>query len=164
IRHRMKFNAKILVFLCVLFASAVNGFALDREAFSIARYDLNLQLDPEQHRLGVRGKITLRNDTATAQRIAVLQISSSLNWRSIRAGDKAVQFLTQPFTSDIDHTGSVSEAIVTLPEPIQPHAATDLDIAYEGVILLDSTRLTRIGSPEEAATESDWDQIAREFP
>ena len=92
-------------------------FSLDREAFSFTNYDLNVQVDPEQHRLGVRGKITLRNDSSTPQKIAVLQISSSLDWRSIKAGDKAVQFVTQPYTSDIDHTGGLSEAIVTLPHP-----------------------------------------------
>src|SRR6266849_3234579 len=109
---------KRLGFLCVFCASVVNGFALDREAFSITNYDLNVQIDPEQHRLGVRGKITLHNDSSTPQKIAVLQVSSSLDWRSVKAGDKAVQFVSQPYTSDIDHTGSLSEAIVTLPQAI----------------------------------------------
>ena len=131
----------------------MNAFALDREAFSFTNYDLNVQIDPEQHRLGVRGKITLRNDSPTPQKIAVLQISSSLDWRSVKAGDKAVQFVSQPYTSDIDHTGSLSEAIVTLPQAIAPNGTIELDIAYEGVILLDATRLTRIGTPEEAANE-----------
>ena len=45
----------------------------------------------------------------------MLQISSSLDWRSIRAGGKQLQFVSQPYTSDIDHTGALSEAIVTLP-------------------------------------------------
>src|ERR1700687_6388074 len=104
-----------VAFLCVLCASAVNCFSLDREAFTFTSYDLNVQVDPEQHRLGVRGKLTLRNDSQAPQKIAVLQISSSLNWRSIKAGDKSLQFLSQPYTSDIDHTGGLSEAIVTWP-------------------------------------------------
>ena len=137
--------------------------SLDREAFSFTNYDLNVQIDPEQHRLGVRGKITLRNDSSTPQKIAVLQISSSLDWRSIKAGDKAVQFLRQPYTSDIDHTGGLSEAIVTLPAPVAPKATIELDIAYEGVITLDATRLTRIGTPEDAANSTDWDQIDAKF-
>src|SRR5580692_3320840 len=154
---------KTLSLLCVLCASVVNCFSLDREAFSITTYDLNVQIEPEQHRLGVRGKITLRNDSQTPQKIAVLQISSSLDWRSIKAGDKAVQFVTQPYTSDIDHTGGLSEAIVTLPQAVAPQATIELDIAYEGVILLDATRLTRIGTPEETATSTDWDQITANF-
>ena len=158
-----KFWTKPLCILCVLCGCVLNALALDREAFSITNYDLNLQVDPEQHRLGVRGKIALRNDTTTPQKIAVLQVSSALDWRSIKAADKPVQFVTQPYTSDIDHTGALSEAIVTLPQEISPHATVDLDIAYEGVILPDATRLTRIGTPEDAAASSDWDRISPGF-
>lgn len=149
--------------LCALSPSVINGFALDREAFSITNYDLTLQIEPEQHRLGARGKITLHNDSSTPQKIAVLQISSSLDWRAVKAGDKAVQFVTQPYTSDIDHTGSLSEAIITLPQAIAPGGTIELQIGYEGVIVLDATRLTRIGTPEEAANSTDWDQIDANF-
>jgi hypothetical protein len=158
----MKFPVRI-GFLCVLCASVVSAFALDREAFTFTIYDLNVRVEPEQQRLGVRGKITLRNDSATPQKIAVLQISSSLDWRSIRVGDQPVQFVTQAYTSDIDHTGALSEAIVTLPQAVAPKGTVELEIAYEGVILLDATRLTRIGTPEAAAKSSDWDQIGAEF-
>jgi hypothetical protein len=153
---------KTLWILCVLCGSVCCS-ALDREAFSITNYDLQAQVDQEQHRLGVRGKITLRNDIPTPQKIAVLQVSSSLDWRSIKAGDKPLQFVRQPYTSDVDHTGSLSEAIVTLPQEIAPHGTIDLDIAYEGVIVLDATRLTRIGAPEDAAKSTDWDQIGPDF-
>jgi len=158
----MRLVLKLLFFFGLL-CGAVSSFSLDREAFSITKYDLNLQIEPEQHRLGARGKITLRNDTGTPQKIAVLQVSSSLDWRSIRAGDKALQFVTQPLTSDIDHTGGLSEAIVTLPQEVAPHATIELDIAYEGIIVLDATRLTRIGTPEDVAKNSDWDRIDENF-
>ena len=52
----MKFRFTLLSLL-LLCASAAS--ALDREAFSFTNYDLNLQIEPEQHRLGVRGKVTL---------------------------------------------------------------------------------------------------------
>jgi hypothetical protein len=159
----MTFRCALVALLCVLCTSVANALSLDREAFSFTNYDLTLQVDPDQHRLGVRGKITLRNDSASPQKIAVLQISSSLDWRSIKAGDKAVQFVRQPFTSDMDHTGGLSEAIVTLPQEVAPHATIELEIAYEGVILLDATRLTRIGTPEEVANSTDWDQIDAKF-
>jgi len=159
----MKRHATPLWVLCVLCGLALPCAALDREAFSITNYDLRLTVDTGQHRLGVRGKITLRNDTSAPQKNAVLQISSSLDWRAITAGDKAVQFLTQPFTSDIDHTGSLSEAIVTLPQPVAPNATAELEIGYEGVILPDATRLTRLGTPESSARSSDWDQISPSF-
>jgi len=111
----------------------------------------------------VRGKITLRNDSQAPQTVAVLQISSSLEWRSIRVGDKAVQFVRQPYTSDIDHTGALSEAIVTLPQAIAPKASIELEIGYEGLILPDTTRLTRIGTPDDVAASADWDQIGTNF-
>lgn len=149
-----------LVFLCV---SGVNCFALDREAFTFTKYDLQARIEPEQQRLGVRGRVTLRNDSATPQKIAVLQISSSLDWRSITVGGKVPQFVLQTYTSDIDHSGALSEAIVTLPQEVPPHGTVDLDIGYEGVIALDATRLTRIGSPEDTAKSSDWDQISENF-
>ena len=159
----MKLRGLGFFFLCILCASVANALSLDREAFTFTSYDLNVRVEPEQQRLGVRGKITLRNDSATPQKIAVLQISSSLSWRSITAGGKQLQFVSQPYTSDIDHTGALSEAIVTLAEAIQPKGSVDLEIAYEGVIVLDATRLTRIGAPEAAARSSDWDQISVNF-
>jgi len=145
-------------FLCV-----VNTFALDREAFTFTKYDLNVSIEPEQQRLGVRGKITLRNDSPVPQKIAVLQISSSLSWRAIKANNTSLQFVAQPYTSDIDHTGALAEAIVTLPDAVPPKNTIELEVAYEGVIVLDATRLTRIGAPEAQALSSDWDQITPKF-
>jgi hypothetical protein len=159
----MKWLVRSVCFLSVFCGCVASAFSLDREAFTFTDYNLNVRVEPEQQRLGVRGEITLRNDSVSLQKIAVLQISSSLDWRSIRAGDQAVQFVTQTYTSDIDHTGALSEAIVTLPQAVAPKATVALEIAYEGVILLDSTRLSRIGTPEEAAKSSDWDQITAKF-
>jgi len=159
----MKSVLKNLFFFGALCASIANCFSLDREAFTLTNYDLNLQVDPGQHRLAVRGKVTLRNDSPAPQKVAVLQISSSLSWRSIRADDKALQYVTQPYTSDLDHTGGLSEAIVTLPQAIAPKATVELEIAYEGVIVLDATRLTRIDTPEETANSTDWDQVGATF-
>jgi hypothetical protein len=165
--REMKCGFNILTVLCVFWASAAHGISLDREAFTVTNYDLDVQIEPEQHRLGVRGKITLRNDSQSPQKIAVLQISSSLDWRSVSlssaAENKPVQFLTQTYTSDIDHTGALSEAIVSLPQAVAPKATVELEIAYEGVIVLDATRLTRIGTPDAAAESTDWDQIDTSF-
>jgi hypothetical protein len=164
----MKFKAikaggRSLWLFCLLCASVANCFSLDREAFSFTHYELTLQVEPEQHRLGVRGFVTLRNDTQSPQKIAVLQISSSLSWKSIKAGQTILQIVTQPFTSDIDHTGALSEAIVTLPQSVAPKATIDLTIAYEGVVLPDATRFTRTGVPDDTALSADWDQIGEDF-
>jgi hypothetical protein len=159
----MKLRGLRFCFLLVLCASVVHAFSLDRDAFTFTNYDLSVRIEPAQQRLGARGKITLRNDSTTPQRIAVLQISSSLSWRSITAGGKQLQFVLQSYTSDIDHTGALSEAIVTLPEAVPPKNTVDLEIAYEGVVVLDATRLTRIDTPEAMANSTDWDQISAKF-
>src|SRR5262249_10919841 len=130
---------------------------------TFTNYDLNVRVEPEQQRLAVRGKVTLHNDSPVAQRNAVLQISSSLEWRSIQVNGRQVQFVAQVYTSDIDHTGSLSEAIITLPQEIKPGGEVQLSIGYEGVVPLDTTRLTRIGTPEEVAKHTDWDQITAKF-
>jgi hypothetical protein len=154
---------KFLCVLCVLCGLGSSALAIDREAFTFTKYDLEIRLEPEQQRLGARGKITLRNDSTQPQKVAVLQISSSLSWRAIRVEGKAVQFLTQPYTSDIDHTGALSEAIITLPAEIKPKGSVEVEVGYEGTIPLDATRLTRAGVPEEIAKHTSWDQISASF-
>jgi len=154
---------KFFCVLCVLCGLGSSALAIDREAFTFTKYDLEIRLEPEQQRLGARGKITLRNDSTQPQKVAVLQISSSLDWRSIRVDGKAVQFVTQPYVSDIDHTGALSEAIVTLPAEIKPKDSVEIEIGYEGTIPLDATRLTRAGVPEEIAKHTSWDQISVSF-
>src|SRR5277367_5966206 len=106
---------KVLCALCVLCGLALPVMALDREAFTFTNYNLDVRIEPDQQRLGVRGKITLRNDSTVAQKNLVLQVSSTLAWKSIQIAGKAVQFETHEYTSDIDHTGALSEAIVALP-------------------------------------------------
>src|SRR5437868_10878303 len=150
---------KLLHVLFVWSVLLVPVSALDRDAFTFTNYHLDVRIEPRQQRLAVRGQLTLRNDSTASQKNVSLQISSTLDWRSIKLGGKAVQFISQPYTSDIDHTGVLSEAILTLPQEIPSKGKLELEIGYEGVIPLDTTRLTRIGVPEELAKHSDWDQI-----
>jgi hypothetical protein len=154
---------KSLRVLCVLCGLLVQARAIDREAFTFTSYNLDVRIEPEQQRLAVRGEITLRNDSASPQKNLALQISSTLDWRSIQLGGKPTQFVSQSFTSDIDHTGALTEAIVTLPKDIPPKGTVELEVGYEGTIPLDATRLTRIGVPEGVARHSDWDQIGKSF-
>jgi len=148
---------------CALLAFATPAMALDREAFAFTRYDLDATIDASQQRLGMRGNITLRNDSDAPQRNVVLQISSSLHWVSIQIGGKPADFITQTYTSDIDHTGALSEAILSLAKPIAPRGAIEISVGYEGTIPQDSTRLTRIGVPADMAKHSDWDRISPAF-
>jgi hypothetical protein len=149
---------KLLVALGVMLVS-LSSLALDREAFTFTKYDLDVHIEPEQQRLTVRGTVTVRNDSKNPQKNVALQISSSLTWRSIQVNGKPVQFVSQPYTSDIDHTGVLSEAIVNLPADIPIDGTIELAVGYEGVVPLDATRLVRIGIPKERASHTEWDQI-----
>jgi hypothetical protein len=153
-------------FLCalgVLCCLCLPALALDREAFTFTKYNLDVRIEPEQQRLAVRGTVSLRNDSDDPQKNLSLQISSSLNWSSIQFEGKPLEFVSQTYTSDIDHTGALSEALVTLPKAIAPRQTIEFEIGYEGVISLDTTRLTRIGVPAEEAKHSDWDHIGATF-
>jgi hypothetical protein len=139
---------------------ALPSLALDRNALAFTQYDLRVTLDPHQHGLSAEGAVELRNASAQSQSEAILQISSSLQWLSVRAANgDAVEWLTQSYTSDIDHTGSLSEAIVKLGHPLAPGQSVRFQVRYAGTVQPDTTRLERIGTPAEAALRSDWDQI-----
>lgn len=156
-------KTRLLGVFCALIGLLVQAHAIDREAFTFTSYNLDVRIEPEQRRLAVRGKISLRNDSASPQKSLALQISSSLDWRSIQLDGKPAQFVSQPYTSDIDHTGVLSEALVTLPNALPSKGTVELEIGYEGVVPLDATRLTRIGVPSAVALHSDWDQIDNLF-
>jgi hypothetical protein len=139
--------------------------AVDRNAFTFTQYDLQVRVEPEQERFGVRGRITLRNDSAVPQKVAVLQISSALQWRAIRlagatpADDKSLGYTALEYPSDIDHTGSLMQAVVNLPTEVAPQGTVELNVAYEGTLGRDAKRLTRVSVPADVATRSDWDAL-----
>jgi hypothetical protein len=147
--------------LCCL--AATPAAALERNAFGIPLYDLHAIVDPHEHALSVEGTITLRNLSAQPQSEAALQISSSLQWLAIYVHGSPVEWLAQSYTSDIDHTGLLSEAIVKLSPPLAPGQSVRLRVRYSGTVTKDATRLTRIGTPPEIALRSDWDQISDRF-
>jgi hypothetical protein len=158
----MKFLC-VLCVLYVLYGSALQAAALDRQAFTFTQYNLEVRVEPEQQRLGVRGKIRLRNDADVPQKNLALQISSTLNWSSVQFDGKPVEFLSQVYVSDIDHTGALTEAVVILPRPVPPKQSIELEVGYEGIVPQNATRLTRIGVPVDVARHSDWDQIGPSF-
>src|SRR6266850_1746737 len=132
--------------LAILSLLAASGLGLDREAFTFTNYDLQIRIEPATPLLTATGKLRLRNDSPTPQRVVVLQISSTLEWKSILLNNKPVQYLTQPYTSDVDHTGELSEAVVSLPREVPPKGTVELDIAYAGAVPQDATRLERSGT------------------
>jgi hypothetical protein len=153
---------KLIPLLSVLLFPAA-AHALDRNAFTFTRYDLSVTVTPEKSELVASGRISARNDSSAPQRNLVLQISSSLAWTSITIGGKQVTIVRQPYHSDIDHSGELNEAILNLPGDVAPGQSVTVDVAYEGQIAQESTRLTRIGVPEALAQHNDWDQISTKF-
>jgi hypothetical protein len=158
----MSFFLRLVFFVAALstFASAAT---LNRNAFTFTKYDLEFRVNPEEQAVAARGNITLRNDSDQPQKLVVLQISSSLEFRMIQIGEDDLEYVSQPFTSDIDHTGKLTEAVVTLPSAIPPKGTVVLDVGYSGTIPKDATRLTRIGVPEARAVASDWDRVGEKF-
>ena len=153
---------RLLCVLCVL-CGIQSAFAVEREALTFTKYDLRVHLEPTQQGLEAHGTITLRNDSNAPQKYAVLQISSSLEWQAITFEGKKLAYVGQPYTSDVDHTGAVNEAIVTLPRPLAPHDTVELGVSYSGTIALDVTRVTRTGTSDKIAARGDWDTLAPDF-
>jgi hypothetical protein len=134
-----------------------------RSALAITAYDLDARITPSVSLLTMRARLTLRNTSAEPLPRIALQISSSLTWESITlltpAPATKLPLAQHLLDTDADHTGKVSEAILTLPQPLAPGASITLDTLYSGPITTDSTRLERIGATAGQAFDTDWDAI-----
>lgn len=158
LRRCLLFSYTFFVFCAMGLASPIN-----RDAFTFTKYDLEVRLDPESHQMAARGHIFLRNDSTEPQQLATLQISSSLEWRLIQLGDQQLEYVSKPYTTDIDHTGAANEAVVKLPAPVAPGQTLDFEVGYSGPVEINTTRLTRMDTPQPAADASEWDQIGEPF-
>jgi hypothetical protein len=135
----------------------------DRRAITFTSLDLDVRLHSAGQQLVVRALVTVRNiGNAPLPRIP-LQISSSLNWERIRVAGHDISFPVATLNSDADHTGQLHEAAVPLARPLAPGSTLDLDVTYSGTIAASAQRLVAIGTPEDAAFHSDWDQISPSF-
>jgi len=135
----------------------------DRNGFTFLDWNLNVRIETASESLSVRGKIRVRNDSEQPQRQLPLEISSSLKWASIKQNDSPVPFTTSKVRSDLDHSGSVEEAIITLPAPAAPGASLEIEIGYSGPISLDTTRLAQLGVPLSVRVATDYDRITPGF-
>lgn len=135
----------------------------DRNAFTFLNWNLDVRIETKAESLFVRGKITIRNDSTTPQLQIPLQISSSLKWASIRQNGKGVPFSASQLRSDLDHSGNVQEAIVSLASPIAPGDSIELEVGYSGTVSLDTTRLIELGVPLEVRVATDYDRITPTF-
>ena len=134
----------------------------ERAALTVTAYDLTAQIQPADAHIGVLARLTVRNDGPAPLAHIALQISSSLHWESLgisgSAGPKP-GFEQHRMETDADHTGAVSEAIVTLPHALAVGGSLSLTGFYAGTIERSAARLERIGVPPETAARVDWDRI-----
>jgi hypothetical protein len=152
----------VLLLPALAFAQQPAVPASDRNAFTFTEYRLQATLDPAKHAIAVAGAITLRNDSERAQNTATLQISSSLEWKTITIAATAAKYEVRKILSDIDHTGAVNEALVAF-TPVPPKESITLHVDYAGVVELGSERLRRMGAPQNVAEQSDWDRIGSDI-
>ncbi|MGD0630942.1 MAG: hypothetical protein ABR987_16565 [Terracidiphilus sp.] len=135
----------------------------ERQSVTFTDFDMDVHLRPADHHLAVRALLTLRNDGPKPLARIPLQISSSLNWERIRLNAHDVTFSVATLNSDADHTGQLHEAAVSLPQPLAPGATLQLDVTYSGAIPANAQRLLTIGTPDDIALHSDWDQVDLDF-
>jgi hypothetical protein len=144
--------------------SAASSFEdADRQAVAITGLDLDVRLDTAVQQLAARAIVTVRNTGKTPLSRIPLQISSSLNWERIRIAGRDATSPVATINSDSDHTGQLHEAAVPLPAPLAPGGAIQLDVTYSGTIAATARRLVSVGTPEDSASHSDWDQINPAF-
>ena len=142
---------------------AVSAEDAERTAPTYTGFDFDLRLRPAENHLAVRALITLRNDSKTPLAHLPLQLSSSLDWELVRLNGHQLPFSVATLNSDADHTGQLHEAAITLPTPLAPGATLQLDVTYSGAIAQSAKRLLAIGTPDDAASQSDWDRITPDF-
>jgi len=135
----------------------------ERSAPTFTAYDLTVHLRPEAAGISVLARVTVRNDGARPMGEIAMQISSSLRWDGI-SGSRGGRSEKLPFNqhvleTDADHTGRATEAVVRLPEPLQPGAAIDLALLYSGAVLRSAARLERVLAPGARAARDGWDAI-----
>ena len=144
-------------------AAAPSAEDAEREAVAFTALDLDVRLRTAEQHIAVRALLTVRNDGKTPLARIPLQLSSSLDWERIRIGGRDATFSVATLNSDADHTGQLHEAAVPLAQPLAPGASLPLDVTYSGVIAPSAQRLLVIGTPEDLALASDWDQIGVAF-
>jgi hypothetical protein len=140
----------------------------ERKAVTFTAFDLDVHLHPADQQIAVRALVTVRNDSKAPLARIPLQISSSLNWESIRltaseGPTKPLDFPVATLNSDADHSGKLHEALISLDKPLAPGQSLQFDAMYSGPIALSAQRLLAVGAPDEVALRSDWDQISPSF-
>ena len=135
----------------------------ERDALTYSALDMDVHLRTAGQHIAVRALIAVRNDGKTPLAHIPLQISSSLNWERVRIAARDTAFSQATLNSDTDHTGQLHEAAVPLDQPLAPGQTLQLDVTYSGQIPQSAQRLLALGTPDDAALHSDWDEIGVPF-
>jgi hypothetical protein len=135
----------------------------DRLGVGFTALDLDVHLQTSGHQIAVRALVTVRNAGRAPLTRIPLQISSSLQWEQIRIAGRDVAFPVSTLNSDTDHTGQLHEAAVPLATPLAPGGSLQLDVVYSGAIEPNAKRLITLGTPEDTALHSDWDEVSPSF-
>jgi hypothetical protein len=140
---------------------------VQRTSLTFTAYDLDVHLAPAQSHLAVHARFTVKNSGKEPLTRLILQISSSLKWESFTmpSGGRVspLSFTEQTIDTDADHTGKAREAVVSLPQPLQPGTTVELTSFYSGDVAQSAERLERIGAPLDQASRADWDRISPEW-
>src|SRR5512146_1925254 len=158
----MKIFRKLAPILALV-AASLAAHALDRQAFTFISYNLKVTIDPATSGFSVTGTLQARNDSNAPQKNLPMQISNSLQWTAVSVGKEQAPWIQQSYSTDIDHTGTVSEAILTLPNTVAPGATVTVEFSYSGTISLNTGRLLRVNTPGTYAARSDWDEITDSY-
>lgn len=142
----------------------------ERTALTFTVYNLDLHLNPLAAGLSAHALLTVRNDSAEPLSRLILQLSSTLHWdvisilSSSNATPTPARFVSRLVDTDADHTGAMSEAVVSLPLPLAPGTSLSLAALYSGTVSQSAERLTRIGAPAPQAAAEEWDAITPTDP
>ncbi len=134
-----------------------------RTAPTFTSYDFTIHLEPARAGLEAELRARLRNDGPQPLRTLPLQLSSTLHFEHIRSAGKVLPFAVHTIASDADHTGSLTEAAISLPAPLAPGEEEEFTIEYSGTMAPSSGRLDRVGAPALPAAQTDWDRIGEGF-
>jgi hypothetical protein len=135
----------------------------ERDAVTFAAYDLDVHLDAAKNSMTVRAVMKIRNDGKAPLTHLPLEISSTLKWEHIHLFGKDVPFTVATLNSDTDHSSELHEAAVTLAQPLAVGATIEVDATYSGTITMNAQRLIMLGTPDDLALHSDWDEIGVDF-
>ena len=138
----------------------------ERSSLTFTAYDLDVHLTPAKSHLAVHAEFTIKNSGNQPLSKIALQISSSLHWETFAlrsaSGASQLSFTAQTIDTDADHTGKATEAVLSLPQPLEPGASLEINTLYSGEIAQSAERLERIGAPLNQAAHADWDKITPE--